>query len=318
MVDLKDVNYNKKLSKTTTTYWSFASDAGSKNSLQFKKHIVEFVNDKILSVLGIKIVRNAPTRRPEEINYLNDNEVIKLRQEKVANHLHEYFGSHDIHMSKSFCQSKTEEFDVYFEKRDIVNLNGGAGYNTALTLYVLISHLSPKTVIESGIWRGFTTQLIDKATNYSTKLSCFDINLDRNQYQAQTAEYYEHDITVIDDDRFHGTDFAFFDDHVSHYDRLLFCIKNAIDFVVLDDDVSVLEVHSDGWPPIPTAAMIYNYDHHPKTFKWVRNGRVATADISGLDAAQIVATYERIPFPRLRDYTGYADTSLTSILIKKM
>ena len=58
--------------------------------------------------------------------------------------------------------------------------------------------------------------------------------------------------------------FCIFYDHVSIYDRLKFCLKNEIEIVVVDDDLSVSQVHSDPWPPIPTASMIYNYEKNPK------------------------------------------------------
>ena len=32
-------------------------------------------------------------------------------------------------------------------------------------LFILISHFNPRKVLESGIWRGFTTMLIDKASS---------------------------------------------------------------------------------------------------------------------------------------------------------
>jgi hypothetical protein len=87
--------------------------------------------------------------------------------------------------------------------------------------------------------------------------------------------------------------------------------------VVVDDDVSLNQVHSDGWPPIPTASMLFNYDKIPKKFDWISNGISANADISGLKVDDICEFYSYIPFPKLDEYTGYNDSSFTSLLLKR-
>ena len=92
---------------------------------------------------------------------------------------------------------------------------------------------------------------------------CCDINLSRNEYITDKAIYYEKDITEVPEEAKLNFDLAFFDDHFSHYDRLLFCLENSIDSVILDDDVRIMTPHTDGWPPIPSASMIFNYEEIP-------------------------------------------------------
>ena len=63
--------------------------------------------------------------------------------------------------------------------------------------------------------------------------------------------------------------------------------------------------------------MIYNYDVIPKKFDWICNGMLANADITGLKVDDICKFYNHIPFPQLAKYTGYKDTSFTSLLLKR-
>ena len=63
--------------------------------------------------------------------------------------------------------------------------------------------------------------------------------------------------------------------------------------------------------------MIYNYDKIPKKFEWINNGLQASADISNLTVNEICEYYRYIPFPQLTKYTGYVDTSFTSLLLKR-
>ena len=146
-------------------------------------------------------------------------------------------------------------------------------------------------------------------------MSCYDINLETIEYYSKNAEYFEMDISENNIKDHNNYDLAFFDDHVSHYDRLHFCNNNNIKFVILDDDVSIYQVHSDGWPPIPSASMVFDYHNVCKDFEWKINEIDAKADIHNLNVEPIIDNYKYIPYPDISMYTGYKDTSYTSLLI---
>ena len=178
--------------------------------------------------------------------------------------------------------------------------------------------IQPLKIIESGVWKGFTTYLIDSGSPQEATIKCFDINLSLLEYKSSKAKYYEFDITEFEDILpKNEKSMAFFDDHVSHYDRLLLCIKNKINFVILDDDVTHLNVHSDGWPPIPSANMIFNYNQIPLEFEWVLNGAKASANIQGLNVTEITDFYSYHTMPDLFNLTGYKNSSISSFLISK-
>ena len=191
------------------------------------------------------------------------------------------------------------------------------GYNNGLILFILFSHFQPKVTIESRVWRGFTTYLIDKALPDDSKIYCFDIDLQKNEFHSKKATYIEKDITLFDELNLTTVDFAFFDDHVSIYDRLTLCFKNKIQIIIVDDDVSFTQVHTDGVPAVPTASMIFNYDKIPKKFSWVSKDKPFNLDISNLDIKNICDYYKYIPFPSLKEYTGFDNSSFTSLILKK-
>lgn len=148
-------------------------------------------------------------------------------------------------------------------------------------------------------------------------IAAYDINLGLLEYKSPKATYFEMDLTEDYSSDYRDFDLAFFDDHVSHFDRLQFCVQNRIRFVVLDDDVSIYQVHADGWPPIPSVAMVFDYQNIPKQFSWIINEKGAEANIESIDVAETVDTYNRIPFPDLSECTGYKDTSSTSLVVKR-
>ncbi|RQW62315.1 hypothetical protein [Vibrio viridaestus] len=307
----------KGKSITITKYW-WLKDFYCSNALFNINFIAKkIINDKFFSRVGLKIIKKGGDCRPEEVSYITDESLISLRNEKISNFLGDYFSSCGIDIDSKFCLPLIEYYDSIFRKGEVSNLNGGMGYNNGLIFFILVSYFSPKSVIESGVWRGYTTLLLDGSTPSDCQLYCFDINLRNTEYRSTKAKYFESDINNIDNILFENFDFAFFDDHVSHYDRLCFCLKNNIKVVIMDDDVSIEQVHSDGWPPIPTAAMVFDYERIPHRFQWQTNGKCAEADIRNLEVKKIKDNYTHVRFPSLYQLTGYKDTSFTSVLVKK-
>ncbi len=305
---MKNFDYIKDKSITVTKYWRSADHKVTKNSSSIKK-------------LGKRIIRKLfPKKkksRPEQKNYSSDSRVLKIRNERLSKFLCAYFSRYGLNLDPRVLLSHIEKHEKIFRSKKISSLMDGMGFNNGLILFCLASFLQPKRLIESGVWRGYTTLLLDEATYDESKIYCFDINLDHNEFISKKATYFECDISSVKDVKIDNIDFAFFDDHVSHYDRLLYCVLNNIDAVILDDDVGITQVHSDGWPPVPTAAMIYDYAEIPHKFNWIKNGFIAEADISNLDVVKIVDNYDYIPFPSLAEITGYRDSSFTSLLLKK-
>jgi hypothetical protein len=262
-------------------------------------------------------VQNISNYRKEQRSYSKNLDVLSLRNSQISDYLLKFGLEFGIEFEKTKLLNSIQHYEEIFRNSKISDLNGGMGFNNGLFFYVIISHFQPKKILESGVWRGYSTFLIDEATPNESKIFCFDINLSKREFLSKKASYFESDLTFVSEVDFSKIDFALFDDHVSIYDRLKFCLENKIDIAVVDDDVSVSQVHSDPWPPIPTASMVFNYDKIPKKFDWLCNGMSANADITGLEVDDIRKNYNYIPFPQLAEYTGYKDVSFTSLLLKR-
>ena len=303
---------------THTKYWSYKSNKYRLSSFSNKiRFFLKYIINKLfLNNFGFAVVQKNSTFRGEKNSYINNLEVLSLRNEKISDFLISFGLNNGIKFNKSNLLKNIERYEKLFRTVKISDLSGGMGFNNGLFLYLLICHFNPKIILESGIWRGYSTFLIDDATVNNAKIFCFDINLNNREFYSKKASYFENDLSLVNEIDFNTVDLAFFDDHVSIYDRLKLCLKNKIEIVIVDDDVSLTQVHSDGWPPIPTASMIYNYYKIPKKFEWINNNFQAKADITGLEVDDICKFYKYIPFPQLAEYTGYLDTSLTSLLLR--
>ena len=71
-----------------------------------------------------------------------------------------------------------EEFEIVFMQSPVKEHESGFGYNEGVFFYTILRIINPELVIESGVMKGFTTYLIDAATNDNCKIFSYDINFE--------------------------------------------------------------------------------------------------------------------------------------------
>ena len=125
-------------------------------------------------------------------------------------------------------------------KRPIKNNFGGCSSVHALYLYVTIKELGIRYVVESGVWKGQTSWLIEQLIGGS--------NMVRIEPRSDIVEYNPQgsmDAIGPDFEDFGSIDFpdknadewlVFVDDHVDAYTRLLQCKNKGFKHVLFDDN----------------------------------------------------------------------------------
>lgn len=250
----------------------------------------------------------------ESVNLHGDLFLKNIMIDNLSNISINFFKKINLKFEEDKLQKYINNFYKFYIKEKF-NIDGGMGFNNMLFLHLFIKATQPNTIIESGVYKGNTTKVIEISSKKSTKIYCCDINYSNLEYKSKKAKYFEKDLSLCNLNLTKKT-LVFFDDHISHYDRLIFSIKNKIDFLILDDDVSVQTIYSDGMPPVPTANMIYNFEKIPKSFKWIVNNNLHSIDIKNLDVNKIRNYYCYQRMPELKEITGYNNNSYTSFLIK--
>ena len=115
---------------------------------------------------------------------------------------------------------------------------------------------------------------------------------------------------------------ALWDDHTSQLDRLKFSQKHKIEYNFFDDDLSLLNIHSDGWPPVPTISMlkeIKNKNIQSDEINWVSRNRKGTAYLKNFQDTNCLhkIKFHKV-FPQLFEITGYKNHSQCSLVINKI
>lgn len=316
MVDKNSEKFDKVNFVTKSSYFYFED---SKVLWTHKKliKVIQILNSILKYLFSLKVISAKP-RHLEFDNYIVDQKLEEIKLQNLSLKLCQLFKDGGVTCLQGELRKYIKDFDSLFRNMKFDNNFGGMGYNSGLITFVFACVVGPKIAYESGVWKGFTTYILDKSTSPECKIHCFDISFANLVFKSDKAVYHECDILQIDLSAHNRSDsFALFDDHVSHFERLNWCIDQKIRYAIFDDDVSPLTVHSDGWPPLPTLDMIFNYHAYPKKFEWVSGKRRGVCDMTDLALADLSEKFFYLKMPDLFPFTGYRNTSETSLIISK-
>lgn len=310
--------YNKEKSFTKSRYWNFLVKENIKYDLIFKiKKYLQLIFKKYFKIQ----IHNISNQSIDQsfISFQTNHKIISLQSKAICQLLNNFFSKLKLNCKNIEYLKILEEYKKIFKKSNIKNLEGGIGFNNGLFIFVFNKLLNTKYFIESGSYRGFSSYLISSGVKKKQQILSFDINLSKLEWVSKNIKYFEQDIEKVNLNIEWKDSIIFYDDHYSHYDRLLFSYKKRVKYLIFDDDVNYFNLHSDGTPPVPTLSMIKTYKIMPKKFRWIFNNSICQANISGLNSnyKNILDNYHYITMPDIFDLTGYRNTSVTSFLVLK-
>jgi hypothetical protein len=113
-----------------------------------------------------------------------------------------------------------DEFKRIYLQKPVRNNDGGMKAPHAFACWFMMKNLKPDLIIESGIWKGQGTWLIEKACP-EADVVCLDVDLSKIEYRSSRAVYFEKDFSVVDFSEYDKSNaICFFDDHQNAFFRL--------------------------------------------------------------------------------------------------
>ena len=318
------MKFDQHKKKTYTKYWNNFSEK-PKNFIgtsvflkKLKKSLNKFLGFKI----SIRVNKNKPQKDEAYVSYPIEKVIKKHRSSLIVNEIYSFLKLSNLKYNKSEIEGYLDEFDYVFGKSPIKEHESGFGYNEGVFFYTLLKIINPEIVIESGVMKGFTTYLIDAATHNDCKIFSYDINFENNMFNSKKATYINTDITNKIPSIKNKKTVALWDDHTSQMDRLKFSQEYNIQYNFFDDDLSFLNIHSDGWPPIPTISMLQDIKKRKvssETLSWISRNRKGTVYLENLIEIDCIdkINFHKI-FPQLFPITGYKNHSQCSLVINKL
>ena len=187
-------------------------------------------------------------------------------------------------------------FQDLYDGRPVRDNAGGSGFNDSLWLFALASALAPEVIVESGVHKGHSTWLFRQACPHAAIYS-FDITLKKRVYIDEKTHYFESDwmsapLPFVAPPARH---LIFFDDHISHGQRLREAHARGFRCALFDDNFAAHHLYATGGPPVPTLAMLFDSDLEPGTeVRWTRNGKAYSYRFDGADRASATSLVRRM------------------------
>lgn len=142
----------------------------------------------------------------------------------------------DLSWSYEDMRAELEAFRGLFDERPIRDNSGGMRAPHLFLTFYILRKLNPTTVIESGVWKGQGTWIIERAVP-DAQIYCLDPELRRLQYTAKNATYSNDDFSVFDAG---GLDpdrtVCFFDDHQNALARLQAMKFKGLKHAIFEDN----------------------------------------------------------------------------------
>ena len=113
------------------------------------------------------------------------------------------------------------EFLELYKKKPIKDNNGGMKSPHMFATWFMLKKIKPENIIESGIWKGQGTWLIEE-TLPEANIFSIDLNLSIREYISDKVQYFDKDFSEIDwsiiADK--NNTVLFFDDHQNAFNRI--------------------------------------------------------------------------------------------------
>ncbi len=257
------------------------------------KKFIKNIIKATLEVFGFKLVKIKPpknnTGQPAlkmkhihdpSYSFMVDSTYQKMLYDELLEYA-EHFFSADYLEVKDKCSMRKNIADFFniYSSRKYTDNTSGSGFHNAFWIFLFCRTMDPNLIVESGVWKGHTTWLMEQACP-DAKIFGFDLNLKQLEYKNLKAKLIEddwnnYDFQRVDPDR----SFIFFDCHVNHAKRILEAKEKGFRHLIFDDNPPIHKIYSH-IPGIPTAHMIYSGQAFNKTeISWFRNDREITKPI---------------------------------------
>jgi len=144
--------------------------------------------------------------------------------------------------SREDITASIDEFSDLYAKRPIKDNQGGMKAPHMFAVWFMARKLNPDLIVESGVWKGQSTWLLEQACPNS-RLICIDIDLKHRTYISKTATYSDREFCEHDWPSLSVSDrsLVFFDDHQNAYVRLQQCKWFGFRHIIFEDNYPVTQ-----------------------------------------------------------------------------
>ncbi len=132
-----------------------------------------------------------------------------------------------------------EEFKQLYTHRPIKQNVGGMKAVAMFWVWFVTKYLQPGLIIESGVWHGQSTWLLEQAAPHA-QIICIEPALERIRYRSKKAFYTREDFSTLQLPAYNPAHtLCFFDDHQNAFFRIQQVHKKGLIHCIFDDNYPV-------------------------------------------------------------------------------
>jgi hypothetical protein len=221
-----------------------------------------------------EIALAAANLRARRIDGFVVNEEMAARQDQgIAVAMRHFFTTVGVcpAMSVETIAGHVAQYRRLYANAPIAQNDYGMNFPGGLALFVIVRCLSPQLIVESGVYKGLSSYFLAQAAP-KARIMAFDPSFAELRHRTPGVDYHRCDWTQVDLSC-EGDGLAFFDDHVSHAQRVIEAHRRGFRRLVLDDSWPIEAIFGCGTPPAPSIDMIMADDLAiGSTVTWVEGG----------------------------------------------
>tara|TARA_B100000945_G_C20408630_1_gene611411 strand:- start:1047 stop:1979 length:933 start_codon:yes stop_codon:yes gene_type:complete len=138
-------------------------------------------------------------------------------------------------ISDTEIRKELKKFLKIYKNRPIKSNKFGIQFPHMFASYVILKKIKPKFVVESGVYKGQSTWLIERVLP-KAKLLCLDPDLNNRKYISKKAKYSKIDFKDHDFSNIPENSLVFFDDHQHCMDRLIQAKWLGFKHIIFEDN----------------------------------------------------------------------------------
>ena len=127
------------------------------------------------------------------------------------------------------------EFHDLYNTRPVKDNHAGMMSPHMFAVWVICKQLQPELIVESGVYKGQSTWLLEKACP-SARIISIDLHLECREYISPNVEYSNVDFSEHDWTNIPSNSLVFFDDHQNALKRLQQCIWFGFNHLIFEDN----------------------------------------------------------------------------------
>ena len=171
------------------------------------------------------------------MNYIDSWKNKKVFEKQLATNISELNSYPQL--NDTFIKNKMDDFLNIYKNRPIQNNHGGGLAVNLFDVYCAFTYVKPKYIIESGIFQGQGTWLLEQILPNS-KIVSIDPFLEQRKYISNKVKYTTTDFLNFTNDNISKErakeTIIYFDDHQDQYKRLMHAYNLGFKHLLFDDN----------------------------------------------------------------------------------